>query len=141
LRYFLEAMLRVSDLPGTTVLMLAFAMALGSVAEFVVGFWYLKRDFALATSPLTRLSFESLSAAMIGGAVSYGVLSATGSYLNINTLTGVALQGFLAGLAGLVITAAMLVLLKNQEIFEAYAAFKKHFAAPAVALEPTDVSS
>ena len=141
LRYFIEALLRVSDLQGTTVLMLAFAMALGSIAEFAVGYWYLKRDFGLSSRPLTELSFQSFAAAVIGGAVAYLTLSLVGGVVDIDTAPGVVLQGFLAGIVGLFVTGALLALLKNKEFAEAYAALKKRFAAPKVALEPTDVSS
>lgn len=142
LRWWLESLLRVSDLAGTTVLMLAFAMALGSLAEFAVGFWCLRRDFKLSLAPLWRLTFESLAAAILGGAAAYVALTGMGRVVDINTATGIFAQGFVGGLCGLGVTALMLVLLKNPEIREAYAALKSRLGrVPQVALEPTDVSS
>ncbi len=140
-RDMLEAMLRVEDLPGTTVLMLALAMALGSIAGFAIGFWHLVRDFGISLAPLMRLSYQSFAAAVLGGGVSYLVLASLDGVVDVDTLSGVALQGFAATTAGLITTATVLLLLKNQEIAEAYAALKRRFAAPQVALEPTDVSS
>ncbi len=141
-RDVLEEMLRVSDLTGTTVLMLALAMALGSWAGFIAGFWYLRRDFNLAVAPLWRLTFESLAAAILGGGAAYLALTGMGRLVDINTATGVLAQGLVGGLWGLGVTALVLVLLKNPEIKEAYAALKNKLSrAPQVALEPTDVSS
>jgi putative peptidoglycan lipid II flippase len=140
-RDMLEAMLRVDDLSGTTVLMLALAMTLGSWAGFVAGFISLRRDFGLALSPLLRLAFESAGASIIGGGVAYLALSAMGVVVDINTTAGILVQGLVGGLAGLSTTALLLMLLKNKEIAEAYAAFKNRFLAPKVIVEPTDVSN
>lgn len=140
-RLWLEVLLRVENLPGTTVLMLAFAMALGSIAEFAIGFWYLRRDFRLELRPLWRLTFESLAAAILGGGAAYLALGGMGRVVDINTATGVLTQGLVGGLWGLGVTAAVLMLLKNPEIAEAYAALKNRVAGPAPAVEPTDVQS
>jgi putative peptidoglycan lipid II flippase len=142
LRWWLESLLRVSDLAGTTVLMLAFAMTLGSLAEFFVGFWYLQRDFNLSLKPLWRLTFESLAAAILGGGAAYLALTGMGGLVDINTATGILAQGFTGGVWGLGVAIGVLVLLKNPEIREAYAALKSRLGrVPQVALEPTDVSS
>ncbi|MDE2071120.1 MAG: hypothetical protein KGI70_00030 [Patescibacteria group bacterium] len=141
-RYFLEALLRVSDLPGTTVLMLALALTIGSVVECVVGLWYATRDFSLPLGPLRRLSFQSFCSAVLGGAAAYLVLALTGSFLDINTAAGILSQGVLAGLAGLIITGVMLVALGNEEIQETYAALLRRFVdTTPVVLEPTDVQT
>lgn len=141
-RDILEAMLRVSDLSGTTVLMLALAMALGSWAGAIAGFVALVRDFNISLKPLMKLVYQSFSASVIGGGVAYLALSGMGRMVDINTTLGVASQGFVGGLWGLGVTAGVLMLLKNEEIVEAYTAFKNRFAPQAqVAIEPTDVSS
>jgi hypothetical protein len=122
--------------------MLAFAMTLGSLAEFFVGFWYLQRDFNLSLKPLWRLTFESLAAAILGGGAAYLALTGMGGLVDINTATGILAQGFTGGVWGLGVAIGVLVLLKNPEIREAYAALKSRLGrVPQVALEPTDVSS
>lgn len=140
-RSMLEEMLRVSDLSGTTVLMLALAMALGSWIAFVAGIVALRRDFSLNLRPLWRLTFELLGASILGGAAAYLALGGMGQVVDINTTAGILIQGLVGGLWGLGITAAVLMLLKNQEIAEAYTAFKNRVFAPKVAIEPTDVQS
>ncbi len=140
-RDMLEQMLRVSDLHGTTVLMLALSLTLGSWAGCAAGFWYLQRDFSLALAPLWRLAFESLAAAILGGGAAYLALTGMGRLVDIDTAAGVLAQGFAGGVWGLGVAAAVLVLLNNPEIREAYAALKSRLSqSPQVALEPTDVS-
>jgi putative peptidoglycan lipid II flippase len=141
-RYFVEALLRVSDLSGTTVLMLALALSAGSIAEFAVGMRSISRDFALGYEGLRRLFFQSFAAAVIGGACAYAALSFSGHYLDLNTLWGIFAQGALGGMVGLLATAAVLVLLRNPEIAEVWAAFARKFRdTPPVVLEPSDISS
>lgn len=139
-RYFLEELLRVDGLAGTAILMLALAYCLGALVQAALGLWYFTRDFGVARRPLLNLFFQSFAASVIGGAAAYAMLAMTGSSVDINTLPGIVLQGLAAGLAGLVVTVATLVLLGNRELAEAYAAFRRRLAPPAVALEPTDVS-
>ncbi|HEY6018719.1 MAG TPA: lipid II flippase MurJ, partial [Candidatus Paceibacterota bacterium] len=141
-RYFLESLLRVADIPGTTVLMLALAMALGSIAEFAVGWVYIKRDFALKPQ-LIKLFFETFSASVIGAAVAYWVLAVVGTHLDIDTALGVMLQGGLAGALGLIVTGGMLWLLNNQELREALGSLHQRLQPQTspVVLEPTDVQS
>ena len=140
-RYFVESMLRVSDIAGTTVLMLALGYACGSIAEFAVSYRFFLRDFAVPHKRLFKLSFQSFSAAVIGSAVSYVILSITGNIVNINTAIGVFTQGASAGIVGLLATIGVLWLLKNRELSEAFVTLTRHFKAPPVALEPTDVAS
>ena len=141
-RSFIEAILRVADIPGTTVLMLAFGYALGSITEFVVSFAYFKKDFGISRKRLVRLSLQSFAASVIGASVTYAVLYLTGVTGTVNTALALVLQGTLAGAAGLLVTAGMLVLLKNPELSETIGALKRRFVdAPKVAVEPADVSS
>lgn len=140
-RDILEEMLRVSDLTGTTVLMLALAMSIGAWAGCGIGFWHLQRDFKLKLVSLWRLTFESLAAAILGGGAAYLALTGMGQLVDINTVAGVLTQGFAGGLWGLGVAVGVLVLLKNPEIKEAYTALKSRLVqTPKVALEPTDVS-
>ncbi len=142
LRFFVESLLRVSDIAGTTVLMLAFGLALGSIMEAAVGVVYFARDFKLPGRGLLRLVFQSFAAATIGGACAYGTLTAIGNVVDINTTLGILLQGGAAGVVGLLVDGFMLMLLKNQELNEVLGALMRKFKdAPQVALEPTDVQS
>ncbi len=139
-RYFLESMLRVSDLPGTTVLMLALGYCLGALVQAGIGLYFFSRDFSFPLGPLRRLSFESFTASVIGGAAAYSTLAYLGARLDINTVVGIVSQGALAGVFGLMVTAAMLALLQNRELIEAYGALHKRFVKEPPAVEATDVA-
>lgn len=141
-RQFIESLLRVSDIAGAGVLVLALAYTIGALVQCILGIYYFGRDFSISFDNLRRLIFQSFSASVIGGAVSYVVLTALGSLIDINTTVGIVAEGTLAGIAGLLATVAMLILLHNRELTETIAAFKMRFRnTPAVALEPTDISS
>jgi peptidoglycan biosynthesis protein MviN/MurJ (putative lipid II flippase) len=139
-RDFLESLLRVSDLPGTTVLMLALGYTLGALAQAALGIRFFARDFSLSLRPLSRLVFESFSSSVIGGAAAYVTLAVLGQYININTTLGVVSEGFIAGLLGLIVTAVLLALLRNRELRETWAALHRRYIAEAPALEATEIS-
>jgi len=141
-RIFIETILRVADVSGTEVLMLALGLTVGSVAKFLIAFLFFTRDFALSRARFGALVFQSFSASVIGGGVAYLVLFYTGLAGTINTAMGLVVQGAIAGILGLSTTGLVLALLKNQELTEAVAAFRRRFKdTPGVALEPTDISS
>ena len=141
-RDFLGSLLRVDDIPGTAVLVLALGYALGAITKFAIGCFYFIRDFGISSTRLTRLVFESFSAAVIGGAASYGVLALSGSAENVKTALGVFIQGGAAGIVGLFVAGFILWLLKNQEFAEAVGALMRRFkdAPMTVAAEPSDVA-
>jgi hypothetical protein len=132
----------VADVPGTMVLMLSLGYALGSIAEFVVGYVYFQRDFKLSQVALGRLIYESFAASIIGGSAAYTVLAATGVAGQVNTTVGLLLQGTIAGLLGLTVAVFVLTVLGNVELAEAVAALHHRIRRTSVtALEATDVSS
>ena len=145
LRYFVEALLRVDNLAGTTVLMLALGLALGSIAEAVVGYRAFVRDFKVPTARLARLAWQSFGASVIGGAAAYAALALMGSLVPLSTTLAILLQGIFGGVVGLAVTGAVLAALKNAELAEVLDAFRRRLApAEAVArpaLEVTDVES
>jgi len=141
LRAFVGALLRVQDVPGTGVLMLAFGYALGSIAEGVVSYFFFVRDFPIAQAHISRLFFESFSASVIGGGCTYLILAATGIAGTIDTTIGLLTQAILAGVVGLSVAGITLILLNNPEIGEAISALKRRFAdVQPTAVAPSDVS-
>jgi putative peptidoglycan lipid II flippase len=142
LRLFVESLLRVDSVPGTTVLMLALGYALGSIGEAVVGYWFFVRDFAVPTRRIARLAFQSVGASVIGAAAAYAALAALGSRLLYGSTVGVFLHGLVGGLAGIAATALMLYLLGSEELAEAWSALHRRLRSEdAPALEATDVES
>ncbi len=139
-RNFLESLLRVSDIPGTTVLMLALGYCIGALLQAAAGLYWFSKDFSFPLSGLRRLAFECFGAAIIGGEAAYIVLSTIGNSININTAAGVVSQGLLGGIVGLLVTAGVLTLLQNRELVEAYGALHKRFIKEPPALEATEVA-
>lgn len=140
--FFIESLLRVANVSGTEILILALAYALGSVVQFGVGFFYFVRDFHIPCGRIGALVFQSFAASVIGGSVAYGVLAATGATGTINTTVGLVVQGGIAGILGLAVATLMLALLKNIELKEAYSAFQQRFrVGKTLPLETTDISS
>jgi putative peptidoglycan lipid II flippase len=142
LRSFVESLLRVADLSGTSVLMLALAYSAGAFAQCAFGMYYFRRDFSISYANIKRLLFQSFGAAIIGGAAAYGTLSLVGAYIDIDTVVGIVTQGTLAGMVGVLASLIVLRLLKNRELAETISALRRRLRdTPQVALEPTDVSS
>jgi putative peptidoglycan lipid II flippase len=141
-RLFVESLLRVDSIPGTTVLMLALGFALGSAAEAVVGYRYFVRDFRVPQARLGRLAFQSLGASVIGAAAAYGVLALFGSLAASTQALGVFLHGLAAGVAGIIAIVLVLAFLRNEELAEAWTALHRRLSPGArLALEATDVES
>ena len=76
------------------------------------------REFAGFTLVLRKTIFDSFSASVIAGSVSYLGLNIFVNYFDINTAIGIFMQGFLAGIVGIVASVFILKLLNNKEITE-----------------------
>jgi putative peptidoglycan lipid II flippase len=139
-RLFIEALLRVADVPGTSVLMLVLGVTVGSIVECLLGLWFLKRDFKLSFAAEGRLFFQSFSASVLGGASAYGMLQFFEPVVDTQTLLGIVSQGAAAGLVGLAVTALVLRLLKSRELAEIVGAFSRKLkGSDTIAVEPSDV--
>ncbi len=140
-RLFIESLLRVDAVPGTTVLMLALGYALGSIAAAVVGYAYFVRDFSVPQQRIARLTFQSFGASVVGGAAAYGALAAMGGGV-LSTTLGVFFAGLVSGSVGLAVIVFLLILLKNAEILEVYAALRSRIRTHApLVIEATEIES
>ncbi len=139
-RNFLESLLRVADIPGTTVLMLALGYCVGALLQAVLGIYFFSKDFSFSLKGLRQLSFESFGSSLIGGVGAYTVLAYVGNHIDINTVLGVVSQGVLGGMAGLLVTVGMLALMQNRELIETYESLRKRFLKEPPVLEATDVA-
>jgi len=140
-RVFVESLLRVADVPGTVVLMLALGSSVGAIVQFAVGFWLFMKDFRISRLSMGSLIFQSFAASVIGGAVAYAILALTGAAGTINTTIGLVFQGGVSGVAGLTTVAVVLWVLGNEELTEALRAFKRRLGGVTPPLETTDISS
>lgn len=117
-RFFVEALLRVEDIPGTEVLMLPLAFSIGSICSAMGVFWELERRLPEEWSLVRKSILHAFSASVIMGLVAYHGLQLLDDYLNLNTLIGIFLQGFLAGFLGIILGIFLLRIMENRELAE-----------------------
>lgn len=126
-RFFIESLLRVEGLEGTSVLMLPLSYSLAFLINATL-FWILfQRDFSRFSKTLSRTFFQSISAAVVIGFTAHLMLNLLDDILNINTVIGIASQGAIAGVVGILSGVVILWLLQSTELREAWSSLHKKF--------------
>ncbi len=130
---FLRSILKVGDLSNAVVLMLPLGYTIGTIVNGIalwVGFEF---EFGKEvkgigfTRSLWRTIAESSVAALIVGFVSYAGLNYFAPFVDTNSLFGIFLQGFLAGIGGIVAGIVFLHIIKNEELKEVWKAVRAKF--------------
>ncbi len=119
-RDFIESILKVSDVPGTVVLMLPLGFSIGVVLNLLIhwiGFHFHFRNFS---RPVLRTFFEVFSSSIIMGYVTYHCLNIFSVIFNTETALGIFLQGFLSGIIGIVVAILILFVLHSRELEEVW---------------------
>ena len=121
---FISSLFKVEDLAGSVILALALAYTLGIIMNACLHFWLFHNDYGgfkgKFTVPVLKTLFQSFSAWVIGGYVAYWGLQAFSFFLNLRTVLGIFLQGFFAGILGIIVAVCILKLLKSAELSEAW---------------------
>lgn len=117
-RFFMESLLKVSDVPGTKVLMLPLGFSFGLFINLLIHWLDFTSHFPSYRRPVTKTLLHSTGASVIMGFVSYKMLDVFDNIFDINTLQGIFLQGFLSGVIGIASAIMILVILKNGELKE-----------------------
>lgn len=112
---WLASLLRVSDVKGTEILLIALAAALGQIFLALLSLVALHRVAPALARTLLRPFLQGLIAAVAGGGAAYGVLALEGGIASLTTLVSVFTQGFIAGIVGLAASALALLLIGNEE--------------------------
>jgi putative peptidoglycan lipid II flippase len=123
--YFIEALFRVGDVPGASVLLVALGATIGQIAMALIALLTLKDVLPHVAPTLFRPILEGLGAAILGGASAYGVLAYMGNIAPLTTLLAVLTQALVAGIVGLAVSAAVLILLENREFRDVYEALRR----------------
>ena len=126
-KYFIESLLKVSDIPGTEVLMLPLAYSLGTIINFILLWFFIKKDFVRKEQFIVKTFFQSLGASFFIGFISYLSLNIFSSVFGTITFWGIFLQGFISGILGISIGILVLYLLKNEELKELVKVLKTKF--------------
>ncbi len=125
LRYFVEALFRVEDVPGASVLFIALGATIGQLCMGGIALVTLRSIAPGVGGSLIRPLLEGIAAAVIGGAAAYGALTFMGNIAPLTTLFAVLAQGLVAGMVGLIAAASVLILLENKEFRDVYESLRK----------------
>ncbi len=124
-RYFIESLFKVGDVPGSVVLMLPLGYTLGTLINGVA-FWFMfQKDFGKFGKGVLLALWQSIQAAIFGGFVAYIGLNMFSGIFDPNTVMGIFLQGFFAGIMGIAASVAVFLILGNSEIVEVWKALKQ----------------
>ena len=134
-RYFVEALLRVDGIEGSSVLALPFAYSTGMILNVVLLWLFFKREFKiLNTQRIQRTFRHSLYSAFAIGTVAYFSLLMIEKLLIyfdlmfvLDTFIGIFLQGAISGVLGIVAGAFILIFVGNDEIHEIRKAVRNRF--------------
>lgn len=114
----LEMLLRVQNIPGTIVLTLPLGWSVGEFLNMVVLWAFFQMDFKGFSQKVIRAFLKVFAASFVMGVVSYYFLGVFDDILDLNTTLGIFAQGFLSGLAGIIVGTFVLYLLKSEELLE-----------------------
>ena len=116
LQYFVEALLRIEDLPNTQIVMLPLAYSIGSITNILLLWAFFRRDFKIKETFLLRAFTHSFAGAFFVGYVAYVSLNIFDRVFDINTFFFFLSQGLCAGVMGIFAGIIVLKLLKNPEL-------------------------
>lgn len=116
IRYFMESLLKVENLQGSSVLMLPLAYSVGVFFNTILHWVAFQKEFKEFSRSVSTTLFQSFGASILTGYVSYLFLNVFSHIFNLNTLMGIFLQGFCAGIVGLCVGVLVLSLLKSEEL-------------------------
>lgn len=126
-RLFWENLLRVRDLPNTSILVIPLAYSLGTIINCSLLLVFLASQYCFSVKIIFRSLSQSFWPALAGGLSAYYLLNLLSPFLSLQTLMGIFIQGTLAGLGGLVVNILCLWLLDSQELKELVVAIRHKF--------------
>lgn len=118
-QYFLEDLLKVDGQSGTIVLTLALAYSLGVIVNTILHWWTFEKSYPGFTRPVLSTFFHSFAASVIMGYIAFQGLRLF-SFFPQDKVWGIFMQGFSAGILGLIVGIAVLIMLKNKELAEVW---------------------
>lgn len=119
-RFFLEDLLKVGGQAGTSVLVLPLAYSIGVFLNTYLHWHMFERDYPGFTNQVLDSLFQSFSASIIMGYVTFMSLRFFNIFFTLDKAWGVFMQGFCAGIVGIIAGIIILYLLKNKELEEVW---------------------
>lgn len=124
-KYFVESILKVSDIPGTAVLMLPLGYSIGLIINLIIHWVGFHFHFPQYSKPVLRTLFEIFGSSTIMGFVTYKFLGVFDDLVNIATLPGIFFQGFFSGIIGIISGIIILYLMGSRELNEVWSTLHK----------------
>ena len=126
-RYFAETLLRVSDIPGTSILMLPLGYSIGMIANLVFLLLILAKPFPHLLQNVKKAFLHSFTTSIVMGFVAYHGLQIFAHVFDLETFTGIFLQGLGAGAVGVCAGIFLLRLMDNTELEEVRISLHRKF--------------
>lgn len=133
------SLMRVENVPGTEVLMLALGYSVALLIQSGLLLWFAQRRFALDLTWLPQHMTRALFAAIMGGITAYLALNLIVEGIKGDTLMGIFIQGMLAGLVGLVAVVLSYYVVRTPELREVCASFHRRIFKTNVVAAQDDV--
>lgn len=114
-KYFIETILRVDGIPGTSVLMLPFAYSVGMIINATLLIVYIERRVKGFWSSISRTFVHSFGVAVIMGLVAYFMLQLTSTFVNQSKLLGIIIQGGFSGIVSVIVGMFFFNIIGNAE--------------------------
>ena len=111
----LAGFMRVGDVHGTGILLLAVSATLGQIFLAILSLFALRNIAPGLAGMLRRPFMDGCIAAVAGGVATYAVLLIEGGIAPLTTLMSVFTQGLVAGIVGLVVAGLALFIVENEE--------------------------
>jgi putative peptidoglycan lipid II flippase len=115
-RFFFEALFKVPDIQGASVLMLPLGFTLGSIIDGILMWMLFSRYVKGFSREIFRTLFQSFSASVIMGFAIFLSLRVFDNIFSLDTFLGVFLQGLFSGIIGIIVCLLILKLLKSKEL-------------------------
>lgn len=124
----IESLLRVEGVQGTIMLALPFAYAFGSLINVLLLWGIFKKDFMQNfNSGIDKTVFQVGLGSVALGSVAYLMLGVLDDVFSLSTFAGVFLQGFIAGIIGIITFCVVLWVFKNKEFIAVTRAISHKF--------------
>lgn len=125
---FFRTTLRLDGIENVKILALPLAFSIGNIFNYFALWGIFKKDFPEANDyPIIRTTAQTIAASLCMGVVTYGALNFLVVVFNQNRFWGIFFQGLVAGLFGLTMFVTVLIMLKNEDIFEFGRSLKRKF--------------
>lgn len=114
----IETMLRVEGIEGTIVLMLPLAFTIGMLLNALALLIFFQKDHGTLGHVLRPVFFKTTIAALFGGAAAHRTLAFMDQFVDMDTFWGIFIQGFVAGVVGIIAIIVALYVTKSDELKE-----------------------